>query len=387
MQDWRSHPLMRYESVQRWMHAAKIKDSSKWTYIKVFARFLHVIKVDNPDQLIEEYIQDMKSDDPRVRLRTADRMNRFHDEYSRHAEYQAWLILVATRSFYHANACPVTVKAPFPKTPKREQSEYTITKLGKLTPAIARYALPVLRSLILTLAESGIRIGSAVQIRYADIKEDYEANALPMAIRLSGRITKTGLPYRAFVLDDARDAIRDQLEIRKRQGEIIDDDTLIFPMKRGWAMHQIRRLGDLVGMNNKTTGLREFSTKLWRKRVQTILERNEHNINPNHVSLLLQAKPRGRDAYYSMPSREELAKEYMKAANELRVSGPLFVKPTTDELLRRIQELAPEERLRLISELEKRKTELGHMATVEQVADVLSKYGLVEQKPIARSGK
>lgn len=57
------------------------------------------------------------------------------------------------------------------------------------------------------------------------------------------------------------------------------------------------------------------------------------------------------------------------------------MKPTTDEVLKRIQELAPEERLRLISELEKQKEELGHMATIEQLTDVLSQFGLVETKP------
>lgn len=198
------------------MHALKCKDSSKWQYVTSFARFLYAVKLDNPDQLIEEYIRDMKSDDPRVRLRTYDRMNKFYDEYKRHAEYQAWLILVATRSFYNGNGCGVTIKVPFPKAPKRDQNEYTIAKLGKLTPGMVKLASPVLRSLILTLAESGIRIGSAVQIRYGDIKEDFEVSALPMAIRLRGRITKTGLPCWAFVLDDARDAIRDQLELRKR---------------------------------------------------------------------------------------------------------------------------------------------------------------------------
>jgi len=223
-------------------------------------------------------------------------MNKFYDEYERHAEYQAWLILVATRSFYNENGCPVTIKAPFPKAPKREQNEYTIAKLGRLTPAMVKLASPVLRSLILTLAERGIRIGSAVQIRYTDIKEDFQASALPMAIRLGGRITKTGLPYWAFVLDDARHAIRDQVELRKRQGEIVTDDTLVFPPRRGWAMQQIRQLGGSVGVNEKRSGLREFSTKLWRKRVQSVLERDEYLINSNHVSLLLQALPRGREA-------------------------------------------------------------------------------------------
>jgi len=141
-----------------------------------------------------------------------------------------------------------------------------------------------------------------------------------------------------------------------------------------------RELGDLVGLNKKTTGLREFSTKLWRKRVQSILERDEYHINPNHVSLILQAKPKGRDAHYSMPPKEELAREYMKAANELRVSGPLYVKPTMDELLGRIRQLSPDERLRLISDLEKHKAELGHAARPELVAHVLSEFGLVAQQ-------
>jgi hypothetical protein len=87
---------MRFESVDRWIHALKRKDSSKRQYVTSFARFLYAVKLDNPDQLIEEYIRDMKSDDPRVRLRTYDHMNKFYDEYKRHAEYQAWLILVAT---------------------------------------------------------------------------------------------------------------------------------------------------------------------------------------------------------------------------------------------------------------------------------------------------
>jgi len=246
---------------------------------------------------------------------------------------------------------------------------------------MAKLATPVLRSLILTLAESGMRVGSAVQIRYVDIKEDFEGNAVPMAIRLPGRITKTGLPYRAFVLDDARDAIREQLDVRRRQGEAISDDTLIFPMRVGRAMILTRELGDLVGLNKKTTGLREFSTKLWRKRVQSILERDDYHINPNHVSLILQAKPKGRDAHYSMPPKEELAREYMKAANELRVSGPLYVKPTMDELLERMKQLPPDERLRLFSEIEKHKTELAQAARPELLARALGRLGLLEEKP------
>jgi hypothetical protein len=201
-----------------------------------------------------------------------------------------------------------------------------------------------------------------------------------MSILLSGRITKTGLPYRAFVLDDARDAIREQLEMRRQKGEPINDETRLFPFSQMPAINQLRRLADLVKLNEKKRGLREFGSKLWRKRVQTVLERDEYHINPNHVSLLRQAKPKGRDAHYSMPPRDELAKEYMKAANELRVSGPLFVKPTRDELLQQIEKLPPEERLPLLSDLKRREAELGQAASIEQVAEVLSKYGLVEQK-------
>jgi hypothetical protein len=57
-----------------------------------------------------------------------------------------------------------------------------------------------------------------------------------------------------------------------------------------------------------------------------------------------------------------------------------FVKPPIEDLLHRIQALAPDERLRLISELEKHKEELGHAARPELLAEVLSELGLVELK-------
>jgi hypothetical protein len=83
-----------------------------------------------------------------------------------------------------------------------------------------------------------------------------------------------------------------------------------------------------------------------------------------------------------MPPKEELAREYMKAINELRVSGPLYVKPTTDELLKRIQQLSPEERMRLISELEKGKEKgtmrCGSLAT-PRIVNLLSEIGLIEK--------
>jgi len=341
--------------------------------------------VENPEQLVDNYIRDMKSDDPRIRLRTQDLINKFFEGYkTSHGEYQAWHSFISARSFYNANGCPMTVKAPFPKEPKREQDDGSIGKVNKLTPVMVKLAQPILRSLIVKLAESGMRIGSAVQIRYGDIKEDFEANRTPVAFRLRGRITKTGLSYWSFALDDARETIRDQLEMRKQRGEVIDDNTLVFPLDRDYAVQQIRDLSDLVGLNQTKRGLRSFCSKCWRKRVQTILERDEYHINPNHVSLILQAKPRGRDAHYSMPSKDELGKEYMKAANELRVLGPLYVKPTIDELLSRIQQLSTEERIRLISELEKEK-EKGPLRCASvappQIVSLLSQFGLIEKEP------
>jgi len=70
----------------------------------------------------------------------------------------------------------------------------------------------------------------------------------------------------------------------------------------------------------------------------------------------------------------------MKAANELRVSGPLYVKPTIDDVMERIRRLALDERLRLISELKKHKVELGHAARAELVARVLFEFGLVAEQ-------
>jgi hypothetical protein len=56
--------------------------------------------------------------------------------------------------------------------------------------------------------------------------------------------------------------------------------------------------------------------------------------------------------------------------------GPLYVKPTSDEVLQRIGAPPLDERLRLLSELEKNREELGHAARPELLARVLSEFGL-----------
>jgi len=85
-----------------------------------------------------------------------------------------------------------------------------------------------------------------------------------------------------------------------------------------------------------------------------------------------------------MPSKEELASEYLKATNELRVSGPLYVKPTMNELLERIQQLSPQEQLSLISHLENQKEkgtlQYGSVAP-PRIVNLLSQLGLVKEGP------
>jgi hypothetical protein len=67
LRDWREHPLIRLESVRRWMHSHKCKDSSKRQCLTSFGLFLGAVGVENPDSLIDEYVRDTRSDDPRVR--------------------------------------------------------------------------------------------------------------------------------------------------------------------------------------------------------------------------------------------------------------------------------------------------------------------------------
>lgn len=65
------------------MRDLKCKNSSKQKYLEAIEVFLDAIEAESPDQLIDQHIQDMRSDDPRVRLGTQDRMNRFLDDYSK----------------------------------------------------------------------------------------------------------------------------------------------------------------------------------------------------------------------------------------------------------------------------------------------------------------
>jgi len=76
---------------------------------------------------------------------------------------------------------------------------------------------------------------------------------------------------------------------------------------------------------SNTRGLKPFTSGAWREFVQNRLE--AVGIAPNRVSLLMGAQPRGRDAHYRNPAPEELAKEYMKAANDLIVYEQFMGKP------------------------------------------------------------
>jgi site-specific recombinase XerD len=87
------------------------------------------------------------------------------------------------------------------------------------------------RVIFLIQAESGMRGDTLVQLKYWMIKEDYEANRVPMMIRTPPEILKCHVQNRfTFIGEDGFKALKQYLETRKT---LHDDDYVFIPEKPG----------------------------------------------------------------------------------------------------------------------------------------------------------
>jgi len=87
------------------------------------------------------------------------------------------------------------------------------------------------RLFFLMMIESGLRPDTLTRLRYWMIKEDYEANRIPMMIRLPSSILKNRIPDRfSFLGEDGVRLLREYLSTRE---ESHDDDLIFLPEAKG----------------------------------------------------------------------------------------------------------------------------------------------------------
>jgi integrase len=223
--------------------------------------------------------------------------------------------IVPVKSFYTINDITLNVKklAKFMPENRRMRADrpYSHEQISK----ILEIADERMRSVILLLASSGIRVGALPFIRFRHLQDTkltvYEG---------------FGEEYSTFITPECKQAIDSYLDMRSRYGEKLNDDSFLIreqfdircpakpkQFKREALQYKIYDLCNRAGIDKKDVAVahgfrRFFMTQLVNSKV-----------NPEIREMLLGHKIGLAGCYYK-PTEEEMFAEYEKATDLLTIN-------------------------------------------------------------------
>ena len=224
--------LENFESVKRWETRLNRKSGSPNTRDAFFgwlSQFCTFVNLD-PDQLISERQDDLKSEDVFVKKRAEDRLDRWFSElekqeYARNTCVQAY---ASVRSFYKANHLPLEVGEPVQRWPVKEQREFTREHLRQLLDASKKDKQ---RTVIMCEAQSGLGVSDLLGIIYGQVRPQLDEGKDHIHLRLlRGKEKQIGY-FDTFFGAQAVDYLRKYIESRKG---LRDEDRLFQISPRGY---------------------------------------------------------------------------------------------------------------------------------------------------------
>jgi integrase len=200
------------------------------------------------------------------------------------------------------------------------------------------------KALVLFLASTGTRPQALVDPVLRK-KHLVEMPGNCYAVRIYDN-TKEG--YWSFLTPEARKALDNYLNSRKRNGERITEESPLFANLAKHAKHAnmsiqnvydvLKGLYKLASIERTKVGFRydKAITYGFRKRFNTILKLN-NNVNSN-IAEKLMAHKRGLDGAYLTPTREECFAEFEKAIKDLTVDDKERLKVQTEKQKQKLDE-------------------------------------------------
>jgi len=230
--------------------------------------------------------------------------------------------LVILRSFFGYWDIPLKVLLP--------KHSYVVYHNRDLTKdevrQILNFASPRDRVIWLVMAESGMRVGTVVNLKYWQIKEDFEAERIPMKILLPSESLKDHVGDRwTFIGEDGYRELRNYLE---RRLPLEDEDYVFASEKQGRVKGKqftgaslsvkFNRLVQKLGLDKsigkgkpkkiRLHGLRKFF-------------RNNMKADSSYVKFWM-GHSLGTDAHYISRDVEEHRKRYAEGYKYLRIYEP-----------------------------------------------------------------
>jgi len=211
-----------------------------------------------------------------------DIVRSFHTQLKR--KYAPLVIknfLATTKSFLKFWDIPVRVRLPRHACVIYHNRDITKEELRQ----ILTFASPRDRVIWLVMAESGMRVSTAINMRYGQIREDVEADKIPMRIMLPSASLKDHVGDRWSFIGE--DGVRELKEYLRRRLPL-DDDELVFASEKP---------GKVVGDQFSVSSLSIKFSRIVKK--------------------LGLAKPRGTDQKKPKSVRQHCLRKYFR--NNIRV--------------------------------------------------------------------
>jgi integrase len=243
---------------------------------------------------------------------------------------------------------------------------------------ILNNATPRDRVIYLVLAESGMRSDTAVNLKYWQLKEDFEAKRVPMKILLPSSSLKDHVGDRWTFIGE--DGFRELSDYLKRRLPLKDEDYIFLSEKQGLVKGgqfsaaslsvKFNRIVQKLGID-KSLGQ---AGKPKRIRLHGLRKyfRNNHGADSSFVNFWM-GHSLGVDAHYISRDSEEHRKRYTEGYKALRI-----FEPNPESLIEIIQQVKQKDRQ--INEQAKQLNEMkGQIEALSNIFKLLNKLPAIRQ--------
>jgi len=222
------------DKVKDWLYARAESERTLKTYTFCWLKFKEFCSSRglNPDNIVDEY-REAKYQDMRTYERFIEKWEDLVRAYYIHLKKGNFtpgsitVHMTMLRSFFKYWNIPI--KAMLPRHPYIVYHNRDLKK-DELRQ-ILNFASPRDRVIYIVLAESGMRISTAINLKYWQIKEDFEAERIPMMIKLPSSSLKDHVGDRfTFIGEDGYRELKSYLE---RRMPLKDDDYVFVSERKG----------------------------------------------------------------------------------------------------------------------------------------------------------
>ena len=300
--------LTKYVSINRLINSisarrgGSISESTMKTFLHFIRRYCDFVGM-SPDQIIEDRVMCLKSDDLFTRRKHEELVMKFAQAL-RSSGYSTNTIATAVgaiRSFYRSNYVPlVEVRVPS-GVPVRQ---YKIPTKDELRVAVENAPRKWVRTFMILTKDCGMSLQDMLNLRmdsgspiYGSIKQQLANGQIPIHVRIVRE--KTMHTYDTFLGEDSYYALTEY----KRDGKL-------FPYTKQAIQMSMKRLGMRLGWENFTP----YSLRKWFRTQLTL-----SGVNEAIIEYLMGHKlAKVRSAYF-IPPPQKLMEIYVKHYDSLRL--------------------------------------------------------------------